>query len=67
MKKAMYGMLESALAFYNKISKDLEDYGFKVNPYDPCVVNKMTNGLQHTVIWHVNDLQAFHMDPLEKT
>ena len=27
----------------------------------------MTNGSQYTVIWHVDDLQASHMDPLEST
>ena len=32
-----------------------------------CVANKITNDSQHTVIWHVNDLQAYHMDPLENT
>ena len=36
--KAIYGMLQSALLFYNKLRKDLEDSGFEVNPYDPCVV-----------------------------
>ena len=50
MNKAMYGMLESVLAFYKKLRKELEDCGFEVNPYYPCVANKMTNGLQHTVI-----------------
>ena len=63
MNKAMYCMLESLLAFYKKLRKDLEDYGFEANQYDPCVANKMTNGSQHTVIWHVDDLQASHMDP----
>ena len=33
--KAIYGMLQSVLLFYNKLWKDLEDSGFKVNPYDP--------------------------------
>ena len=27
----------------------------------------MTNCSQHTVIWHVDDLQDSHMDPLENT
>ena len=67
MNKAMYGMLESVLAFYKKLRKDLEDYGFEVNPYDPCVANKMTNGSQNIVIWNVDDLQASHMEHLENT
>ena len=30
--KAIYGMLISALRFYTKLRKDLEDQGFEVNP-----------------------------------
>ena len=31
--------------------------GFKVNPYDPCVANKIEKGKQLTVVWHVDDLK----------
>jgi hypothetical protein len=41
LKKALYGMLRSSLLFYRKLRKELEQYGFEVNPYDPCVANKM--------------------------
>jgi hypothetical protein len=58
---AIYGMLISALLFYEKLKSDLEGYGFQVNPYDPCVANKMVNGKQLTVTWHVDDLKASHM------
>ena len=44
MSKALYGLLKSALDFYNKIRSDLEDNGFIVNPYDLCVANKDMNG-----------------------
>lgn len=37
MHKALYGMLRSALLFYRKLVADLEDNGFVINPYDPCV------------------------------
>jgi hypothetical protein len=30
--------------------------GFEINPYDPCVANKMVNGMQITIRWHVDDL-----------
>jgi hypothetical protein len=43
MQKANYGLLMSALLFYNKHVADLEGNGFVINPYDPCVVNKMVN------------------------
>ena len=41
LKKALYGILRSSLLFYRKIRGELEAYGFKINPYDPCVGNKM--------------------------
>ena len=41
LKKALYGLLRSSLLFYRKIRGELEAYGFKINPYDPCVGNKM--------------------------
>ena len=34
--------------------------GFKINPYDPCVLNKMANGHQMTIWWHVDDLKVSH-------
>ena len=35
----------------------MEQYGFKVNPYNPCIANKTTtSGETVTVIWHVDDL-----------
>ena len=36
--------------------------GFVINPYDPCVANKMVNGHQMTVCWHVDDLKVSHKD-----
>ena len=60
--KALYGMLESSLLYYKKWRKSLEDIGFKVNPYDPCVANKMVNGRQLTVCWHVDDLKVSHVE-----
>ena len=37
MLKAMYGLLRSALLFYLKLVKDLTEFGFELNEYDPCV------------------------------
>ena len=42
--KALYGCLRSALLFYRKLVKDLKGMGFKLNPYDPCVANRMVRG-----------------------
>eukprot|EP00804_Cyclotella_cryptica_P005141 CCRYP_018676-RA/>CCRYP_018676-RA protein AED:0.47 eAED:0.17 QI:0/0/0/0.75/0.33/0.25/4/0/800 len=62
MQKAMYGLLRSALLFYLKLRRDLEAFGFVVNDYNPCVANKIVNGMQMTVMWHVDDLKVSHRD-----
>ena len=41
LKKAMCGLLRSSLLFYRKLRGELEAYVFRINPYDPCVGNKM--------------------------
>jgi len=48
------------MLFYRKLKKDLLSYGFEINPYDPCVANKIVKGSQMTVSWHVDDLKASH-------
>ena len=53
----------SLLFFFTKKSrKDLEREGFKFNPYDPCVANRMVNNKQLTVVFHVDDAKVSHLD-----
>ncbi len=40
LQKGLYGLMRASLLFYRKLRKELEDFGFKVNPYDQCIVNK---------------------------
>ena len=61
--RALYGMLKAALYWYKKFRADLEGQGYVFNPYDPCVCNKMVDGKQHTVVFHVDDLMGSHVDP----
>jgi hypothetical protein len=61
--KALYGMLVASLLWYKQFRGDLEKLGFEFNPYDPCVANRMVNGKQHTVRFHVDDLMSSHVDP----
>ena len=63
MIKALYGMLVSSMLFYQKFRKDIETIGFKINPYDRCVANRIVNGKQHTVSWHVDDVKSSHINP----
>ena len=60
--KAIYGMLQAALLWYQKFRTDLESEGYVFNPYDSCVANKVINGKQHTVVFHVDDLKCSHVD-----
>ena len=41
----------------------MESIGYEFNPYDPCVANKVIDGKQHTVKYHVDDLMGSHVDP----
>ena len=56
-------MLVSDMLFHCKLINALLSYGFELNPYDLCVVNKMVNGEQLTVCWHVGNLKSSHIDP----
>ena len=60
-------MICSALLFYRKLVGDLELYGFKINPYDPCVANMDINGSQMTIVWHVDDLKVSNRKAIEIT
>lgn len=53
LKKVLYRQLKSAL---------LTSLAFQINPYDPCMTNKVVNGKQMTIIWHVDDLLVSHGD-----
>jgi hypothetical protein len=66
-KKALYGLLRSALLFYRKLVADLESDGFVLNPYNLCVANKVVNGKQMAVCWHVDDLKVSHCIPNQVT
>ena len=51
------------MLFYCKLTKALLSYGFELNPYDPCVANKMVNGEQLAICWHVDNLKSSHINP----
>ena len=65
LQKALYGYLKNSLLFYENIVGDLEVYGFRINPYDSCVANKMISGKDLTVCWPVDDLKISCVDANE--
>jgi hypothetical protein len=63
LEKALYGMMKSALLFYRKLVANLHSIGFELNPYDPCVANKIIDSEQMTICWHVDDLFIGYKNP----
>jgi hypothetical protein len=62
LKKALYGTLKAALLFWKRLKSKLESWGFILNPYDSFVANKVINGKQCTIVWHVDDLKISYVD-----
>jgi hypothetical protein len=54
-QNSLYGTMAARLLYYRKFFKSLTDIDFVINPYDPCVVNKMIEGEQMTIGFHVDD------------
>ena len=62
LNRALYGTILGAKLFFDKLSAELVGLGFEQNLYDECTWNKMVNGEQLTVVFHVDDLKASHKD-----
>ena len=56
LKRALYGCVQSARLWFEKLRDTLESIGFVSNPYDLCVFNKIVDGHQCTICFHVDDL-----------
>ena len=50
LKKALYGTLRAALLFWQRLTEQLKEWGFKISPYDWCVTNKTINDKQCTIV-----------------
>ena len=61
LNKALYGTLQAALLFWKLLSNTPQEWGFIINEYDRCIANKMIDGKQCTIIWHINDLNLSHV------
>jgi hypothetical protein len=62
-QNALYGTMVASLLYYRKFTKSLTEIGFELNPYDPCVANKMIEGKQMTICFHVDDCKLSHRTP----
>ena len=57
---AIYGTMVASLLYYRKFTRSLKNQGYTMNPYDPCVWNKMIRGEQITICFHVDDCKVSH-------
>ncbi len=58
----IYGTMVAGLLYCRKFSSSLKNRGFMVNPYDPCVWNRVIVGKQMTICFPVNDCKILHLD-----
>ena len=63
LAKALYGCVKSAMLWYQLFTESLQQMGFVLNPYDPCIANCMIEGSQCTVAWYVDDNKISHANP----
>jgi hypothetical protein len=57
---AVYRTMVAALLYYKKFVKSLMKQGYKINPYDGCVANKVVKGKQVMICFHIDDCKISH-------
>jgi hypothetical protein len=62
LNKAMYGTLDAAKIWFEKLTGVLRELGYMPNAVDPCVYNKTVNGTQCTIMVYVDDLLVTCID-----
>jgi hypothetical protein len=55
---------EECDALLPKVSIRAQIDGLHINPYNPCVANKIVNGNQLTLRWHIDNLMISHINVL---
>ncbi len=58
----------ASLLYYRMFTTSLSKEGYHMNPYNPCVWNKMIDG-KMTICFHVDDCKLSHVSPkaIDKT
>ena len=62
MNQAVYGHLLSGILWYQKLKGHLKEWSFETNPYDQYTFNKVIDGAQCIILYHVDDLKISHRD-----
>ena len=59
---AIYGTMVASLLYYKKFVKKLKRTGSQLNPYDPCVANRLVNEKNKIICFHVDNCGIIHQD-----
>ena len=50
----------NCIIFDMKLVKDPGSINFDINPYKPCVFNKISGGDQLNLVWYLYDMKILH-------
>ena len=53
--------MKASLLYYQRFVKALKSVGSEINPYNPCVANKIVQYKQLTAVWHIDHLKVSHV------
>jgi hypothetical protein len=56
----IYGTMVASLLYHCKFTRSLKNQGYVMNPYNPCVWNKMIKKKQITICFHVDNCKVLH-------
>ena len=59
-QNTLYGTMVSSLLYYRNFTRILTDVGFKINPYDQFVANKIIDRKQMTICYHGDECKLIH-------
>ncbi len=57
---AIYRTMVESLLYYRKFTRSLKNQGYTMNPYNPCVWNKIVEKKQIMICFHVDDCKVSH-------
>jgi hypothetical protein len=60
LNKALYGLVQSARAWFHRLKDDVEQLGFRASPYDPCVYAHTSRPILLSV--HVDDIGIYALN-----
>jgi hypothetical protein len=57
---AVYGTMVVALLYYKYFVRSLTKQGYKINPYNGCMANKVVKGKQVAIYFHIDNCKISH-------